>query len=58
MKRKQNSRMVGTYSSWKAPKEKELQKFDELLRWGNGKDGMDAKSKPRRQQFNERLRLG
>ena len=58
MKRKQNSRMVGAYSSWKAPQQKPLQQLDALARWGQGKDGTDARSKPRQQQFNERLRLG
>ena len=55
---KPNSRMVGAYSDWKAPKAKPLQQLDGLLRWGHGKDGMDAKSKPRQQQFSEQQRLG
>ena len=58
MKRKPNSRMVGAYSDWKVPKRKQLSQFDALLNWGRDKDGMDAKSKPRRQEFNERQRLG
>ena len=55
---KPNSRMVGAYSNWKAPKAKPLQQFDALLRWGQGKDGTDAKSKPRRQVFGQSQRLG